>query len=112
MNEFGASAKYAAATEYISIRALAWIAPVPSFAENVPAKMTELVDELERRELLTGDQMFHDRENQILDFLGPTSTPVPARRIRATRADYDQLRAGDFLRARPSVLDAIIEAGS
>ncbi len=71
MNEFGENAKYAAATEYISIRALAWIAPVLSFAENVSPKMTALVGELEERELLTGDQMFHDRENQILDFLGP-----------------------------------------
>jgi hypothetical protein len=114
MNEFGASAKYAAATEYISIRALAWIAPVMSFAENVPPKMTELVSELEKRELLTGDQMFHDRENQILDFLGPNidtgfqlAASARPERITISSALADFLRGSD----RP-VLDAIIEAGS
>ena len=114
MKELRESAKYAAAAQYVTIRALAWLAPVLSLAENVPEKMSALVRELAKLELLTGDQMFHDRENQILDFLGPNidtgfqlhKTARPERiTISADLAEF--LRGTD----RP-VLDAIIEAGA
>lgn len=114
MRELGESAKYSAAAEHLAIRALAWIAPVRSFAENVPEKMAVLVAELEKLDLLTGDQMFHDRENSILDFLGPNidtgfrlAATARPERITISPELADFLRGSD----RP-VLDAIIAAGS
>jgi hypothetical protein len=113
-NELRESAKYGAAAQYVTIRALAWIAPVLSLAENVPEKMTELVRELAKLELLTGDRMFHDRENQILDFLGPNiDTGFQLQKTARPERITISADLGEFLRGseRP-VLDAIIEAGS
>jgi hypothetical protein len=112
--DLGSSAKYAAAAEYISIRAIAWTAPVLSFAEGISAKMTDLVAELEGADLLPNDQMIHDRENNILDFLGPnidTGFDLAA----SARPEHISISPAlaDFLRGteRP-MLDAIIEAGN
>jgi len=114
MQELGESAKYSAAAEHLSIRAVAWIAPVLSFAENVSEKMTELVADLARADLLSGDQLVHDRENQLVEFLGPNvdtgfQLAASARDMRITISPA----LADFLRGsdRP-MLDAIIEAGS
>ena len=114
MTELRESAKYAAAAQYVTIRAIAWIAPVLSLAEDVSDKMATVVKELAKLELLTGDQMFDDRENGILDFLGPNidtgfSLVKTARPERITISED----LADFLRGteRP-VLDAIIEAGT
>lgn len=114
MNELRESAKYGAAAQYVTIRALAWLAPVLSLAENVPEKMSLLVRELAKLELLTGDQMFHDRENQILDFLGPNiDTGFQLHKTARTERITISADLADFLRGseRP-VLDAIIEAGN
>jgi hypothetical protein len=112
--ELAESAKYSAAAELLAIRALAWIAPVLSFAESVSEKMAALVGELEKLDLLTGDHMFHDRENSILDFLGPNidtgfALAASARPERITISN----ELADFLRGsdRP-ILDAIIAAGA
>jgi hypothetical protein len=112
--ELAGSAKYAAAAEFISIRAMAWVAPVLSFAEAVSDKMTALVTELEKVGLLPDDQMIHDRENNILDFLGPnidTGFQIAA----SARPEHITISPAlaEFLRGseRP-VLDAIIEAGN
>jgi hypothetical protein len=108
------SAKYAAAAPYISVRSLAWTAPVVSFAEDVPAKMTALVAQLEASELLPDDQMIHDQENHILDFLGP-NIDIGFRLGTAARPEHITISPAlaDFLRGseRP-ILDAIIEAGT
>jgi hypothetical protein len=112
--DLGANAKYAAAAEYISIRAIAWTAPVLSFAESVPEKMTELVTQLEEADLVPNDQMIHDRENNILDFLGP-NIDTGFHLAESARADHISISPAlaDFLRGteRP-MLDAIIEAGN
>lgn len=114
MKELRESTKYSAAAQYVTIRALAWLAPVLSLAENVPEKMSTLVRELAKLELLTGDQMFYDRENQILDFLGP-NIDTGFQLHKTARAERITISAdlADFLRGseRP-VLDAIIEAGT
>ena len=112
-HDLGQSAKYSAAAEHISLRALAWIAPVLSFAENIPDKMAALVNELKTLNLLTGDHMFYDAETQILDFLGPNvdvgfQLAASGRPERITISDD----LAEFLRGsdRP-ILDAIMEAG-
>lgn len=114
MTELRASAKYAAAAQYVTVRALAWIAPVLSLAENVPEKMSALVKELAKLELLTGDQMFYDAESNILDFLGPNvDTGFQLRKTARPERITISADLADFLRGseRP-VLDAIIEAGA
>ena len=112
--DIGESAKYAAAVKYISIRAIAWIAPVLSYAENVSPKMAALVADLEREDLLPEDQLYHDRENNILDFLGP-NVDTGFQIAVSARPEHITISAAlaDFLRGtdRP-VLDAILEAGS
>ncbi len=70
-HDLSESAKYAAASEYVSVRALAWTAPVLSFSEDVPEKMAALVTQLESAGLLPDDRMIHDQETRIIDFLGP-----------------------------------------
>lgn len=109
-----ASAKYSAASEYISIRAIAWTAPVLSFADDVSAKMTELVGQLAEADLLPNDQMIHDRENNILDFLGP-NIDTGFHLADSARPEHISISPAlaDFLRGteRP-MLDAIIAAGN
>jgi hypothetical protein len=112
--DLGASAKYAAAAEYISIRAIAWTASVLSFAESVSEKMTALVPELDTAGLLPEDLMVHDRENGIRDFLGP-NIDTGFHLAADARPDHISISPAlaEFLRGteRP-ILDAIIEAGS
>jgi hypothetical protein len=112
--DLGASAKYAAAAEYISIRAIAWTAPVLSFTDGVSEKMTELVAQLEAADLLPNDQMIHDRESNILDFLGP-NIDTGFHLADSARPEHISISPAlaDFLRGteRP-MLDAIIEAGN
>jgi hypothetical protein len=113
MQDLGENVKYAEAVEYISIRAIAWTAPVLSFAESISEKMRALVAELDVAAMLPDDQMIHDRENNILDFLGPNIDTgfLLASSARSERITISPALA-DFLRGteRP-ILDAIIEAG-
>lgn len=112
--ELTASAKYAAAAEFVSPRAIAWLAPVVSFSDDVSDQMADLVARLEGLELLPFDQMVHDRENGIVDFLGPN---IDTGFQLALTARLGQItisaELADFLRGseRP-VLDAVLEAGS
>ena len=113
-HDLAASAKYAAAAEYVAVRALAWTATVLSFAEDVPEKMAALVAQLEVADLLPDDHMIHDQENRIIDFLGPDidigfglGATARAEHITISPALADFLRGSE----RP-VLDAIIGAGS
>ena len=112
--DLGQSAKYAAAAEYVSIRAIAWTASVLSFDEGVSEKMTALVTQLEAAGLLPEDQMVHDRENNILDFLGP-NIDTGFHLAAGARPDHISISPAlaEFLRGteRP-ILDAIIEAGT
>jgi hypothetical protein len=112
--DLAGSAKYAEAAEFVSIRALAWNAAVLSFTEKVSPKMAALVAELEVAEMLPLDQMIHDRENDILEFIGPDIDTGFQLAVSA-RPDHITISAAlaEFLRGteRP-MLDAIIEAGS
>jgi len=112
--ELDASPKYAPAAEYISIRAIAWTAPVLSFADVVPDKMAALVEQLEDAKLLTHDKLVLDPENHVVEFLGPNidtgfALAADARELQITISE----ELADFLRGsdRP-ILDAIIEAGN
>jgi hypothetical protein len=112
--ELAASPKYAPAAELISIRAIAWTAPVLSHAEIVPEKMAALVEQLEAADALTHDKLIHDPDSHVVDFLGPNidigfALAANARELQITISE----ELADFLRGteRP-VLDAIIEAGS
>ncbi len=112
--ELSESAKYAAAAEHVSLRAIAWTAPVLSHAEVVPEKMATLVEELEKAKLLTRDKLIADPENHVVDFLGPNidtgfALATSAREMQITISE----ELADFLRGteRP-LLDAIIDAGN
>ena len=112
--ELGESQRYAAAADVISIRAVAWTAPVVSHVEAVPAKMAALVERLEEANSLTHDKMIHDPESHGVDFIGPNidtgfALAADARELQITIS----AELADFLRGsdRP-MLDAIIEAGN
>ncbi len=114
MRELGESAKYAGAAASISLRATAWIATVLSYAADVPPKMAALVAELEESHLLTDNRLLDDRENHLVDFLGPNIDAGLALRTTARELQITiSLELADFLRGsdRP-ILDAIIEAGA
>ncbi len=112
--ELNESEKYSAAAEYISFRAIAWLAPVLSISHGVTAKMAQLMAQLEDLKLVPEDQMIHDRENHIVDFLGP-KTDAGFQLAASARPERITISAeiADFLRGsdRP-LLDAIIEAGA
>jgi hypothetical protein len=112
--ELAASEKYGAAAEYISFRAIAWLAPVLSTSHDITAKMAKLMAQLQDLKLVPEDQMIHDRENHIVDFLGP-KTDAGFQLAAAARPERITISAeiADFLRGsdRP-VLDAIIDAGA